>query len=75
MIIVVNDANALIDIVKLQLLPQFFDQELEIHTTSLIFNEMHSEHVEQLQKYIGGSRYNVCTIMVNKSTKFQNEKE
>ncbi|NEW85532.1 MAG: PIN domain-containing protein [Mariniphaga sp.] len=59
MIIVVNDANVLIDIVKLQLLPQFFDLDLEFHTTSLILNELHSEQVEQLQKYINCSLLNV----------------
>ena len=59
MIIVVNDANVLIDIVKLQLLPHFFDLDLEFHTTSLILNELHSEQVEQLQKYIDYNLLNV----------------
>ena len=52
MIVVVNDANILIDLVKLQLLPHFFALNLEFHTSSLILEELHPEQLQQLQEYI-----------------------
>jgi len=52
MIVVVNDANILIDLVKLQLLPHFFSLQLRFYTTDLILNELHDWQVEELQLYI-----------------------
>jgi len=52
MIIVVNDANVLIDLVKLQLLPHFFSLQFKFYTTDLILNELHSWQVQELQMYI-----------------------
>ncbi|MEY3499600.1 MAG: hypothetical protein RL308_1269 [Bacteroidota bacterium] len=52
MIVVVNDANILIDLVKLQLLPHFFALDLEFHTSSLILEELHAEQLLQLQVYL-----------------------
>ena len=52
MIVVVNDANILIDLVKLQLLPHFFSLQLKFHTTDLILNELHDWQVEELQLFI-----------------------
>jgi len=52
MILVVNDANVLIDLVKLQLLPHFFSLPLEFYTTDLILNELHDWQVQELQVYI-----------------------
>ncbi|UKJ06147.1 hypothetical protein [Solitalea lacus] len=52
MIVVVNDANVLIDLVKLQLLPSFFALNVEFHTTDLILDELHEEQLEQLKVFI-----------------------
>ena len=52
MIIVVNDANILIDLVKLQLLPHFFSLQLKFYTTDLILDELHDWQVEELQVYV-----------------------
>lgn len=52
MIIVVNDANILIDLVKLRLLPHFFSLKLKFYTTDLILNELHDFQLEELQMYI-----------------------
>lgn len=52
MIVVVNDANILIDLVKLQLLPHFFALNLEFHTSSLILEELHAEQLVQLEVYL-----------------------
>lgn len=59
MIVVVNDANILIDLVKLKLLPHFFSLNLEFHTSSLILEELHAEQLEQLQEYLQNSTLKV----------------
>ena len=48
MIIIVNDANILIDLVELKILHLFFQLEFEFHTTNLILEEL---FVEQKKLY------------------------
>lgn len=62
MIIVVNDANVLIDLVKLQLLPYFFSLPLEFYTTDLILDELHDWQVEELQVYIHNGTLTVIQL-------------
>jgi len=50
--IVVMDANILIDLVELQLLPNFFALEFECYTTSLLFEELEEEQQFTLQTYV-----------------------
>jgi predicted nucleic acid-binding protein len=53
MIIVVNDANILIDLIKLQLVEAFFNITWEFHSTNLIIeNELYDEQKEQLLPYV-----------------------
>lgn len=53
MIIVVNDANILIDLIKLKLVECFFKLNWEFHTTSLIIeHELYDEQKEILMPYI-----------------------
>lgn len=53
MIVVVNDANILIDLIKLQLVEAFFNINWEFHSTNLIIeNELYDEQKQQLQPYI-----------------------
>ena len=49
--VVVNDANILIDLVKLQLLPHFFSLGWEFHTTSLVFDELFEDQQEAFAPY------------------------
>jgi len=49
--VVVNDANILIDLVKLQLLPHFFGLGWEYHTTSLVFDELFEDQQEAFAPY------------------------
>ncbi|TVQ91985.1 MAG: hypothetical protein EA393_04255 [Bacteroidetes bacterium] len=57
MIVVVNDANILIDIIKLKLVDAFFSLNWEFHSTNLIIeNELYDEQVELLQPYIDSGR-------------------
>lgn len=46
-----NDANILIDLVKLELLRHFFDLGWENHTTSLVFHELFEEQQELFAPY------------------------
>jgi len=57
--VVVNDANVLIDLVKLQLLPQFFALEHVFYTTDFILEELYPEQQEELQAYIVAERLKV----------------
>jgi len=50
--IIVNDANILIDLVELQLLPQFFALNFEFFTTTLILEELLDEQQAQLETYL-----------------------
>lgn len=57
--IIVNDANILIDLVELGLLPHFFDLSLEFLTTSLILDELFEEQQEVLQPFIDQNKLKV----------------
>ena len=52
MILVVNDANILIDMIKLNLLPQFFGLKLKFHTTSFVLYELHEQQQQTIQEFI-----------------------
>ena len=65
MIIVVNDANVLIDLVKLQLLPYFFSLQLEFYTTDLILDELHDWQVQELLVYINNGKLTVIQLTDN----------
>jgi predicted nucleic acid-binding protein len=52
MTIVVNDANVLIDLVKLSLLPQFFSLNLTFYTSDFIIGELNDSQREQLNIFI-----------------------
>lgn len=62
MIVVVTDANILIDLVKLQLLPHFFSLQLKFYTTDLILDELHDWQVEELQVYIDNGTLTVIQL-------------
>jgi hypothetical protein len=51
--IIVNDANILIDLVELQLLPHFFELTFDFYTTSLVFEELEEDQQEALEPFIG----------------------
>lgn len=62
MIVVVNDANILIDLVKLHLLPHFFSLSLKFYTTDMILDELHPWQVEELQSFISDGTFNVIQL-------------
>ncbi len=66
--IIVNDANILIDLVKLNLLPQFFALRWECHTTSLIFEELYDEQQLEFAPYQGRGLLVVADLTENELT-------
>ncbi len=52
MTVVVNDANIIIDLIKLELLPHFFELGLKCYTTDLIFAELHDHQQAELEQYV-----------------------
>jgi predicted nucleic acid-binding protein len=50
--IIVNDANILIDLIELRLLPNFFALEFEFLTTSLVFEELLEDQQFELNEFI-----------------------
>lgn len=62
MIIVVNDTNVLIDLVKLHLLPYFFSLQLDFYTTDLILDELHDWQVQELRVYINNGTLTVIQL-------------
>jgi predicted nucleic acid-binding protein len=62
MIIVVNDANILIDLVKLQILSPFFDLDFQFCTTDLVLEELHDHQKTELEPYIDSGQLQVQEI-------------
>ena len=52
MIIVVNDASILIDLLKIDLSDEFFRLPFDMHTTDLVSAEITDENAERFQQYI-----------------------
>lgn len=51
--VVINDANILIDLFRLDLIEAFFNlQNLDLQTTDFVFEELHDEQKDVLQKFI-----------------------
>ena len=61
--IIVNDANILIDLIELQLLPYFFALEFEFYTTSLVFEELDKDQQFTLKTYVDSG-----TLLVHEMT-------
>jgi predicted nucleic acid-binding protein len=60
--VIVNDANILIDLVDLKILPYFFQLKFEFYTTAIILEELFDEQQEALLPYIETGRLIVDNI-------------
>jgi predicted nucleic acid-binding protein len=54
--IIVSDANILIDLVELNILPHFFQLDFDFHTTEFILDELFTRQQEALEPYIETGR-------------------
>lgn len=52
MIFLVNDANILIDLLKIDLLDIFFNLEFDFQVTDIVFGEIHEENADDLESFI-----------------------
>ncbi len=52
MIFLVNDANILIDLLKIDLLDTFFQMEFDFQVTDLVFAEIQEENIAELESFI-----------------------
>jgi len=59
--VVINDANILIDLVKLDLMNQFIDLNFEIHTTDFVVAELNDEQHKIITKMSDNSNLNIIT--------------
>lgn len=50
--IVINDANILIDLAKLDLLAEFSSLDFELYTTDFVFNELNDVQKNAIQKLV-----------------------
>lgn len=62
--VVVNDANILIDLVKLQLLPHYFSLGWGYYTTSLVFEELYEEQQRAFTPYQGKNIFLLVDLSV-----------
>lgn len=60
--VVVNDANILIDLVELGLLPHFFALEFEFLTTNLVLGELFDDQLSDLSPYIDNGTLTVQEV-------------
>jgi len=61
-IIAVNDANVLIDLVKLDLIDQFFSLPMKFHTTDIILDELHHDQQEALKPHIENGTFKILSL-------------
>ena len=52
MIVVVNDANILMDLIELDLISEFFELDFEMLTTDFVLNECNNEQKKILNRFI-----------------------
>ena len=62
MIVVVNDANILIDIIELEILDEFFSLDFQFCTTDLIIYELNVEQSKALETFIERKCLNIETF-------------
>jgi len=56
MILLVNDANILIDLLKIDLMDAFFQLKYEFHVTDLVVKEVIEDNVSEMHSYIENGR-------------------
>jgi hypothetical protein len=66
MIIVVNDASILIDLLKVDLSDEFFHLPFEMYTTDLVSAEITDESAKRFQRYIEKKMINILYCFQSK---------
>jgi len=61
MIILINDANVLIDLVKLDLVSEFASLPYELYTTDFVLNEINEEQLNEVSQIINNKLHLIVT--------------
>ena len=70
--IAVTDANIFIDLMELRILAEFFQLELEIHTTLEVINELYPEQQEILKAYASVSKLTIHNLTEKQLVEIKN---
>ncbi len=62
MIIVVNDASILIDLLKIDLSDEFFHLPFKMQTTDLVSAEIRDENAKRFQEYVEKKMITICSF-------------
>jgi predicted nucleic acid-binding protein len=61
--VVITDVSVFFDLYQLQVLPEFFALDLEIHTTNFVYNEIiHSEQRNEFELFVRGKKLHIIRI-------------
>jgi rRNA maturation endonuclease Nob1 len=69
----VTDACIFIDLIELQLMSEFFELPLEIHTTLDVFNELYAEQKEILKAYRSVGKLTIHNLTSEERSQIQEE--
>jgi rRNA maturation endonuclease Nob1 len=72
MIIIVNDANILIDLLKIHLISSFFQLNFEMHITNFCLGEIEEENSNLLNAYVESKQLIVREFNFSELTEIQN---
>lgn len=56
MIVLINDAGILIDLLKANLIEPFFRLKYELHVTDFVADEVHEDNANQLDTFVDDGR-------------------
>ena len=59
--VVINDANILIDLVKLELLEEFSSLNFELYTTDFVLEELNLDHNKAIQLLVSAEKIRIIT--------------
>jgi rRNA-processing protein FCF1 len=59
--IIINDANILIDLIKLDLIEEFIKLEFELKTTDFVYEELYEKQRESIQEFIDTNKLEIIT--------------
>lgn len=68
--IVITDVSVFFDLYSLQILPEFFALELDIHTTNFVYNEIiKEEQIEEFRQFEQTKKLHVIKITADEETR------
>jgi hypothetical protein len=62
MTIAVNDANIFIDLLEIDLIEEFFELNLDLHTTNLVLNELDHAQQQTIRNHITKKRLTIKVL-------------